>query len=323
MTKQVRNVFDSNDILQTIFSSYRKYYNNNDQYQMHDSDILLSDYIKQLEKIIESSKVFIGSIVDQIRYKGKIKIINTSNENPTHPQYLSTFPDLMNMPNKDNSENDDFSDNRFNETFDLEGRKQIFNQDENFKKRMEENVKKTDYNNFIHENQWQVFDQVNSLDNINYTIQTFQNKYRQLQSLNSFEESFMMESNPFVFIINDHIIPINTRKNMMESFEKIIPNVEVRRLISTYANKKILRQSYLQFLSEHPDIQKYEFKNLKNTYNISYLNDGSIKLVATHTSDIDTKSHNSISQYKSYGIRATIIFNANNMPIIKYSYFLK
>ncbi|QCI24115.1 hypothetical protein D9V74_02775 [Buchnera aphidicola (Macrosiphoniella sanborni)] len=205
----------------------------------------------------------------------------------------------------------------------MEGRKQILNMDKNFKRRMDSNIEKSYYKDFISENEWQVSSQLNSLNNINFTIKKFQEKYEYLKLSDKLEESFMVDSDPFLFIINDHIIPIDTHKKMIESFEKIIPNVEVRRLISTYANKKFLRQSYLQFFSEHPEISEYQLKNIKSTYKINYLNDGSIKLVATHISDLDIKNSNTIKQYKSYGIRATIIFTANNLPIMKYSYFLK
>ncbi|WP_425619654.1 hypothetical protein [Buchnera aphidicola] len=286
----------------------------------------LSVYIKNLKKTIESSKVFIKSIIEHVRYTGKIKIINQSNENPTHFQYQSSFPDLANTiitKSSNKNINDYYPLDRFDENFDLEKRKKILQKDSNFKNRMNESIQKSYYNDFFHEYKWKVSDQLHSLHNILFTIQKFQEKYAYLKLSHKLEESFMIDAHPFIIMINDHIIPIDSYKKMMQDFKNIIPNIDNQILISTYANEKFLRQAYLQFVSEHPEINQYKFSNSKNTYNIHYLNDGSIKLVATHVADLDVQNNQPIkTKYKSCGVRATIIITPNHEPIMKYSYFI-
>ncbi|QIQ42183.1 MAG: hypothetical protein G4A98_02925 [Buchnera aphidicola (Microlophium carnosum)] len=287
--------------------------------------ISLSERIEQLHRVIESSKVYIRSIIEKIRYQGKIKIINKLNNNPLHPEYQSSFPDLLTATPKPKNENDFYPFKRLDENFDLEGRKDILKTDESFRKRMEKNIQESYYHDFNNNNNnlWTVSDQLNSFHNIRFTIKNFQQNYESLKSSNHLNRNFMNDSNPFLFIINDNLIPINTRNQMLQDFKKIIPNIDSQKLISTYANQMFLRQSYLQLISEHPEINQYQIKHSRNLYKIDFLNDGSIKLVATNLSDLDTNNDNYIQKYKSFGIRATVILPPDNFPIIKYSHFVQ
>lgn len=284
----------------------------------------LSERIEQLERIIESSKVYIRAIIEKIRYQGKIKIVNKLNGNPLHPEYQSSFPDLLTPTPKPKNENDFYPFKRLDENFDLEGRKDILKTDQSFKTRMNKSIQEAYYSDFISNNQWIVSDQLNSFHNIRFTLKNFQKNYESLKLSNNLDRKFMADSNPFFFIINNDFIPINNRQKMLENFKKIIPNVESQKLISTYANQKFLYQSYLQLISEHPEIDQYQVKNSRNIYKVNFLNDGSIKLVATNLSDLDANNDNNyVQKYRSFGIRATIIFPPNNSPIMKYSHFVK
>jgi len=284
----------------------------------------LSEHIKQLERIIESSKAYIRAIIEKIRYQGKIKIVNKLNGNPLHPEYQSSFPDLLTPTPKPKNDNDFYPFKRLDENFDSEGRKDISKTDQSFKTRMNKSIQEAYYSNFINNDVWIVSDQLNSLQNIQFTIKNFQKHYESLKLSDNLDQKFMADSNPFLFIINNDFIPINNRQKMLEDFKKIIPDIESQKLISTYANQKFLYQSYLQLISEHPEIDQYLIKNSRNIYKVNFLNDGSIKLVATNLSDLDVNNDsNQIQKYKSFGIRATIIFPPNNSPIMKYSHFVK
>jgi hypothetical protein len=263
------------------------------------------------------------AIIEKIRYQGKIKIINELNNNPQHPEYQSSFPDLLTLTPKPNDSNNFYPFVRIDENFDLQGRKNIYQSDSDFKKRMNKSIEESYYNNFINDSSWKVSDQLNSLDNIRFTVNYFQQNYENSKFSNELEKTFMTDSYPALFIINDKLIFSNNKNQMIEDFKKIIPDIQSQKLISTYANQKILHQSYLQFISEHPEINQYQIKNSRNIYKINNLDDGSIKLVATNLSDLDVKNRNDIQKYKSFGIRATVVIPPNSLPIMKYSHFLK
>ncbi|ACL30369.1 hypothetical protein [Buchnera aphidicola] len=288
-----------------------------------EATISLSEHIEQLKRVIESSKVYLRAIIERIRYQGKIKIVNKLNNNPRHPEYQSSFPEITNPIPEPEDENDFYPFKRLDENFDLEGRKSILKMDQNFRQRMNKNIQESYANDFIDESTWTVSDQLNSFNNIQSTIKHFQKKYEFLKSSNDLDNDFMNDTNPFLFVVNDGLISVNNRNKMLKDFKTIVPNVEFRQLISTYANQKFLRQSYLQLISEHPEIDQYQIKHSRNIYKINFLDDGSVKLVATNLSDLDVKNDNYIQKYKSFGIRATIILPPNASPIMKYSYFMK
>ncbi|WP_261979584.1 hypothetical protein [Buchnera aphidicola] len=261
--------------------------------------------------------------MDKIRYQGKIKIINELNNNPKHPEYQSSFPDLFTFTPKPDYQNSFYPFLRIDENFDLEGRKNIYQSDKNFKKRMHKSIEESYYNDFVNDSSWQVSDQLNSLDNIGATIKYFQNNYENSKFSNELDKSFMTDFYRSLFIIDEKLIFSNNKNQMIEDFKKIIPDIESQKLISTYANQKFLHQSYLQLISENPEIHQYQVKNSRNIYKINHLNDGSIKLVATNLSDLNVKNKNYIQKYKNFGIRATIIIPPNSLPIMKYSHFIK
>ncbi len=262
------------------------------------------------------------AIIEKIRYQGKIKIINELNNNPQHPEYQSSFPDLFNFVPKPNNQDKFYPFTRLDEDFDLQGRKNILKMDKNFKERMNKNIQESYYKNFISDSLWKVSDQLNSSKNIQFTINNFQKSYENIKFSNELDKKFMADFNPSLFIVNDNLIFADDQKKMIQDFKKIIPNLTFQKLVSTYANQKFLYQSYRQLISENPEINQYQIKNSRNIYKIDTLNDGSIKLIATNLSDLDIKDENNIQKYKSFGIRATIILSPNNFPIMKYSHFI-
>ncbi|QCI16268.1 hypothetical protein D9V59_02930 [Buchnera aphidicola (Artemisaphis artemisicola)] len=205
----------------------------------------------------------------------------------------------------------------------MKGRKNIYQVDSDFKKRMNKNIEKSYYNHFIENNSWTVSDQLKSLSNIESTINHFQQNYDNLKFSSELDESFMTDSNPSLFIIDGTVIVANDKETMMKSFTKITPDIQTQKLISTYANQNFLHQSYVQLVSEHPEIQQYQIKNSRNLYIVDTFVDGSIKLVATNLSDLKTDDNNPTQKYKSFGTRATIVLSPYNLPTLKYSHFVK
>lgn len=286
--------------------------------------IPLSEHVEELKRTIESSKVFMRAIIDKIRRQGKIKIVNKLNNNPKHPQYQSSFPDLLTITPKKNNQDSFYNSMRLDENFDLEGRKNISQTDNNFRERMNKSVQQSYYEDFAFDNSsWKVSDQLNSLKNITNTIKHFQEYYENSKFSQDLDKKFMNDLNSSLFIVNKNLIFSSNREKMIQDFKKIIPDINSQKLIATYANQKFLYRSYLQLISEHPEIDQYQIKNSKNIYKIDNLNDGGIKLVATNLSDLNIKNQNYIKKYKSLGVRATIIIYPNALPIIKYSHFIK
>ncbi|ANZ22812.1 hypothetical protein ATN01_02905 [Buchnera aphidicola (Diuraphis noxia)] len=189
---------------------------------------------------------------------------------------------------------------------------------------MNKSVQESYMQNFIvDKNSWKVSDKLNSWKNIQNAIIHFQKSYENLKLTSDLNKTFMDDFNVSLFIINDQIITPDNREKMIQDFKTIIPDSNSQKIISIYANPKFLYQSYLQLISEHPEIDQYQIKNSRNIYKIDNLNDGSIKLVATHLSDLNVQNSNYIQKYKSLGVRATVIIYPNDFPIIKYSHFVK
>lgn len=306
-------------------TTFRKIFSSDDDSDQNKAEPItsLSEHVEQLKKTIESSKFFMNAIFEKIRHEGKIKIINELNNNPKHPEYQSSFPDLFNITPKPNNQNSFYPFVKLNENFDLEGRKNILEIDKNFRIRMTKNIQESYYNDFSNDASWKVSDRLNSSENINSAIKYFHKNYENLKLSDELDKKFMDNSYPTLYIVNNNLIFFNDKSQMIQDFKKIVPDHESQKLISAYANEKFLYQSYLQLISENPEIEDYEIKNSRNIYKIDYLNDGSIKLVATNLSDLDVKNDNYIPKYKSFGIRATAIISPNNLPIMKYSHFTK
>ncbi|QNS02109.1 MAG: hypothetical protein ICW73_02035 [Buchnera aphidicola (Pentalonia nigronervosa)] len=170
---------------------------------------------------------------------------------------------------------------------------------------------------------WQVSEQSNSMQNIVNTTRDFQKSYQLLKQSTELDSQFMQDVYSSLVIVNDQLIPNTNRTEMIAKFKKCLPNVNAQKFVSTYANEKFLNRSYLQLISEHPEIQNYQLKNSRNIYTVHTFKDGSIKLVATNLSDMHAKNSNYVQKYKSLGIRATVIMLKNEFPIIKYSYFMQ
>lgn len=311
--------------MKKLFSSYFGGTSNNKTESSKNLDPVasLAESVNQLKRTVESSKIFMRAIIEKIRYQGKIKIVNKLNGNPKHPAFESSFPDLHKPIPKRNHKYGFYGLERFHEHFDLPKIKNISSISNNSIKKTYKNTQQSYSDDVVNHNPWHVSDRLNSYENIIFTIKSFDAIYERLKLSDSLNEKFMTDVNPSLFIINDHIMSLKNKSEMIKDFKEMIPNIAFQKLLSIYANQEFLYQSYLQFGSEHQDMSKYRIKHSQNIYKINTLDDGSIKLVATNLSDLDIKNENDIQKYKSFGIRATVIFPRNDVPLIKYSHFLK
>ncbi|QCI24612.1 hypothetical protein D9V75_02830 [Buchnera aphidicola (Muscaphis stroyani)] len=265
----------------------------------------------------------IKAIIEKIRSQGKIKIINTFNNNPQHPESQSSFPDLFVVTPPVKTQDEYYPFNILEEDFNLKGRKNVFKKEKTFQERMDESAKKSRYDHFMNHRIWQVSDRFNTPQNIFSTINYFKKSYEELILSKKLDSDFMADSIPFFIIIDGRLIFLDDKSKMQKIFKEIVPNEDYQVLISTYANDKFLNQPLLQLYSENPELKEYELKNQKNIYKINMLENGSIKLVATYLSNLELKDKNYIKKYSFFGVRSTVIVSPENKPIIKYSYFVQ
>ncbi|WP_295164024.1 hypothetical protein [uncultured Buchnera sp.] len=283
----------------------------------------LMEQVEELNKTIESSKFFIHTIIEKVKEQGRLKIVNKLNNNPNHPEYESFFPDLHVMVPKKENLNTWYPFN-LDESFDIEVREGTLKVNQKFKDRMNRTIEKSHYKYFTDHNVWTVSDKLDlSPENVFSTMTHFQKIYEKLKSSSQeLNEDFMTDFHSSLFVIDGNLIHSTNKEDMIEKFKKIVPNIMDQKLISAYAHPKILKQSYLQLLSEHPEINQYQIINSRNIYTITHIDNNQIKLVATNLSNLRSKDKNSTQPYYSFGIRTSIILPSKNSPTIKFSHFM-
>lgn len=282
----------------------------------------LIEQVKELHKTIESSKFFIHTIIEKVKETGRLKVVNKLNKNPLHPEYESSFPDLHEMVPKKQSLNKWYPSN-LDENFDIEVREGVLKVNQKFKDKMNRSIEKSHYNYFTSNNNWKVSNKTDlSSENIFSTVTHFQKIYEKLKSSQELYKDFMRDFNSSLFVIDGNLIYSTNKEDMIEKFKKIVPNKRDQKLISAYAHPQILGQSYLQLLSEYPELDQYQIINSRNIYTITHIDDNQIKLVATNLSNISPENENSDYSYHSFGVRTSIILSFENEPIIKYSHFI-
>jgi hypothetical protein len=279
--------------------------------------------VEELNKTIESSKFFIDTIIEKVKEEGRLKVVNKLNKNPRHPEYESSFPDLnVAVPKKENL--NQWYPSNLDENFDIEVREGTLRVDKKFRDRMNKAIEKSHYKYFTDNNIWKFSDKFDlSPANVFSMIRGFQKIYEKLKSSSEeLNKDFMKDFHSAIFVIDGHLIPSTNKEDMIEKFKKIVPNITDQQLISAYAHPKILSQSYLHLLSEHPEINKYQTVNSRNVYTITHIDNNQIKLVVTHVSNLRAKDKNSIQPNYSFKIRTSIILSAANSPRVKFSKFV-
>lgn len=291
--------------------------------QVNDNIDHLVEYVKKLKKTIESSKLFIHALIEKIRDQGRLKIVNKLNHNPKHPEYESSFPDLnVETPKKETFEIHYPSD--LDDDFDIEIQERYLEGRQKFQEKMNRSIEKSNYNYFASKkNNWVVFDQDVSSPKANNTTCTYKDMYEKLEVPKDFNQYFMIDFNSAVFFIDGHLISSSTKEEMMNSFKKLITNDIEQKFISQYANPSLLKQSYLKLIAEHPELEHARISDAKNFYEITHLEDGTIRIIASHVSEFYSVDANDVTQHHSFGVKTSVIFSYTKAPIIKYSYFIQ
>ncbi|QCI16798.1 hypothetical protein D9V60_02955 [Buchnera aphidicola (Aphis craccivora)] len=281
----------------------------------------LVEYVKKLKKTIESSKLFIHALIEKIRDQGRLRVINKLNHNPKHPEYESSFPDLnVEIPKEENFKIRYPSD--LDENFDIEVQEQNLIENQVFKEKINTNIEKNHFNHLKNnKNTWTVFDESPSLSKAKSKV-TYKDMYEKLEIPEHFDKYFMIDFDSAVFLIDGHLISSTTKEGMMEGFKKLITNDIEQKFISQYANPALLKQAYLKLMAEHPELNKSRIVRAKNYYEITHLEDGTIRIIATNLSEFYSIDANDVTHHHSYGVKSSVIFSYTKAPIIKHSYVI-
>ncbi|QFQ32729.1 hypothetical protein FQV33_01910 [Buchnera aphidicola (Aphis fabae)] len=281
----------------------------------------LVEYVKKLKETIESSKLFIHALIEKIREQGRLRIINKLNHNPKHPEYESSFPDLnVKIPKEENFKIQYPID--LDETFNVEVKERNLKDNQSFKEKINQSIKKSDVNYFKNaQNTPIVFDQFPSFPQPETKI-SYKDMYEKLEVPENLNKYFMIDFHSAVFIIDGHLISARTKEDMLQGFKKLITNDIEQKFISQYANPALLKQAYLKLIAEHPELNNSRIVRAKNFYEITHLEDGTIRIIATNMSEFYSIDANDVTHHHSYGVKTQVIFSYTKAPIIEHSYFI-
>ncbi|QCI17378.1 hypothetical protein D9V62_02980 [Buchnera aphidicola (Aphis helianthi)] len=284
----------------------------------------LVKYVEKLKKTIESSKLLIHALIKKIREQGRLKIINKLNHNPKHPEYESSFPDL-NYETPISQKIDQRHPNDFDDSFDFKLKLRNIKLNKNFQDKINKTIKNSHYDFEKNKDIWTIFDkkeESSSEENDTTTISSYSPMYEKLEVPKDLNKYFMIDFNSSVFVIDGRLIPSSTKEKMLQRFKELITNDIEQKFISQYANPSLLRPSYLKLMAEHPELNNARIVRAKNFYEITHLEDGSIRIIITNLSDFYSIDANNIRRHHSYGIETNVIFSYRKAPIIKHSYVI-
>ncbi|UPT14375.1 hypothetical protein [Buchnera aphidicola] len=290
--------------------------------QVNDKIDSLIEYVKKLRKTIESSKTFIHALIERIREQGRLRVINKLNHNPKHPEYESSFPDLdVEIPKEENFKIQ--YPNDLDEDFNIIVQQRSLKVNQSFKDKMNRSIEKAHYNYFDKDKHpWTVFKEPPSYPQSNNTVSYYKDMYKDLEVPKELHEYFMIDFDSAVFLIDGHLISSSTKEEMIKSFKKLITNDIEQKFISQYANPTLLKPSYLKLIAENPALNGSHIVRANNFYEITHLEDGTIRIVATNLSDFYSVNANDVTEHHSFGVKTTVIFSYSDAPIIKHSYFV-
>ncbi|ALD15504.1 hypothetical protein IX46_03015 [Buchnera aphidicola (Aphis glycines)] len=251
-----------------------------------------------------------------------MRVVNKLNHNPKHPEYESSFPDLdVEIPKEENFQIQ--YPNDLDENFNTIVQQKNLNINQSLTDAINRSIKQA-HDNHVEKDQhtWTVFKEPPLRPQSNNTVSYYKDIPKDLEIPKDFNEYFMIDFNSAVFLIDGHLISSSTKEGMIESFKKLITNDIEQKFISQYANPTLLKPSYLKLISENPALDGSHIVRANNYYEITHLEDGTIRIVATNLSDFYFVNANDVTEHHSFGVKATVIFSYSDAPIIKNSYFI-
>jgi hypothetical protein len=152
------------------------------------------------------------------------------------------------------------------------------------------------------------------------TINILQDNFHKIKTTTKLSEQFLLDFNRATYKVDGKVIP---RGDHIQ-FEKAIPDIKKRQLISSYANQASLADPSVGAMSFLPDsFAKHGAHNSNVSYEIWNTPDKKIKLIAkveSQLTPVDIADGEKI--YSSYGLKAEMILSENTPSKYKYSYYL-
>lgn len=150
----------------------------------------------------------------------------------------------------------------------------------------------------------------------------FQNYFNQLRQTSQLNDNFLFEGDDSVLQVNGQQISNYSPEEMLNDFKYAVPNLESRQLISAYSNKDLFSKPYVELFSERPELADLKVQDVKMSYVVDELNDGTFQLVATSKSKLDSSHKIDGNMHDSFGLQASTILSKDKISDIEYAYFL-
>ncbi|XBC40749.1 MAG: hypothetical protein U0T65_02690 [Buchnera aphidicola (Nurudea yanoniella)] len=150
----------------------------------------------------------------------------------------------------------------------------------------------------------------------------FQSHFNELRHTIKLDNNFLFEGENSVLQVNGQQVSKLSPEDMLNDFKKVLPNLESRQLVSSYANQDLFAQPYIELFSQRPELANLKLKDVNISYVVDELNDGKFQLVATSKSKLHSNYEVDGKKYDSYGIQASMILSKDKIPNIEYVYFL-
>lgn len=171
---------------------------------------------------------------------------------------------------------------------------------------------------------WKGLDKINGPNPVVSAAKKFQNHFLALRNTKRLDSSFLFEGEHSILQINGQNVSKYSPAAMLDDFKEIIPDLESRQLISSFANQGILSQPYVELFAEHPELVNFKPKDSKFFYVVHEVEPGKFEFTATSQADLEvayeTPDHN---KYNAFGVQASMVLSKEQAPKITYSYYLR
>lgn len=161
-----------------------------------------------------------------------------------------------------------------------------------------------------------------SKDNLDYSKKLYE-RYESLKGTSSLVPGFMNDYQDVDLKVSHYLVPNETREKLFEKFKKLLPDLETRQMVSTYANQRILEPAYLKLTSFAPGLFRYPPKNISFSYEVEPTHHGFLRLIVTNKTKLHIVNSNNEDKDLTLGVRASVMLSKHRIPCIKFLYYLQ
>ncbi|WP_343190301.1 hypothetical protein RJT30_01980 [Buchnera aphidicola (Mollitrichosiphum nigrofasciatum)] len=147
--------------------------------------------------------------------------------------------------------------------------------------------------------------------------------FKYLSRTQALNPNFIHDLKDFDLTINGVQIKSDKEKDILEKFKELIPELKSQQLISTYVNRAILAQPYLNLLRENPELTQFRPTNSILKCNIEKINEDTYKILITDITTLEVGQDAVTKIYDSCGARTAMIISKVDDPKLQHLYFIK